>query len=326
MQKTIPAKSAVAAVLLQAMHRSREPVKTKPASTGRTQSHERTAIMIDTPGIYTMPLTEYLADPCPEPAFSTSVAHAMLTKTPLHAWMQHPRLNPDRVREDSIAMDLGTVAHSILLEGHMNNVVIVEADDWRTKDAKAQRDAARLAGKTPILVDKARAVMQMVKVAQETIRNSELASAFADGKPEQTLIWKEGDIWCKARPDMLTKDLRLDMDFKTTAGSAEPTAFMRGVMLGSGYDLQCALRLRGLRALGARDPQFVFMVQEIEPPYCMSFIGLSPAFLDVADRKLTRALEMWGDCLLTNCWPGYPSRVCWIEPPAWLQIEEGVPS
>ena len=238
--------------------------------------------------------------------------------------MQHPRLNPGRVRYDSAAMDVGTVAHSILLEGHMENIAIVEAPDWRTKVAKEARDAARLQGKTPILAHKVTEIVAMVRAAHEAIDNSELAAAWKDAKSEQTVIWQEGTTWCKSRPDRLTKDLTLDLDYKTTGGSAEPTAWMRGVMLSSGYDLQCALRLRGLRKLGARNPQFVFMVQEVDPPYAMSFVGLSPAFLEAADRKIARALQLWQDCLLTNTWPGYPSRVCWIEPPAWMLMEEGV--
>ena len=278
--------------------------------------------MIKTPGFHKISLDEYLADPCPEPSFGTSVAHTLLTKTPQHAWMEHPRLNPNRVREESSTMDLGTVAHSILLEGSTERVVIVEADDWRTKKAKEERDAARLQGKVAILAYKMSEIQAMVDAAKRQIANSELASAFAEGQPEQTLIWQEGQTWCKARPDWLTTDHRLDLDYKSTGGSAEPNAFLRGVLLSSGYDLQCALRLRGLRALGVRDPQFVFMVQETEPPYCMSFIGLSPAFLEVAERKLTRALQLWQDCLFTNTWGGYPPRVCWVEPPAWTVMEE----
>lgn len=279
--------------------------------------------MINTPGIYKIPMADYLADPCPEPSFSTSVAKTLLTKTPQHAWMEHPRLNPNHQREEASNLDIGTAAHDILLEGSMDKIVIVEAPDWRTNKAKEARDNARLQGKTPILEHKMRDIMAMVRAAQYQIENSELAGAFKDGLPEQTLIWQEGETWCKSRPDWLTKDLALDLDYKTTGASAEPTSWMRGVMLTSGYDLQCALRLRGLRKLGARDPQFVFMVQEVEPPYCMSFVGLSPAFLEVADRKLTRAKQIWDDCLLTNTWPGYPSRVAWVEPPAWVLMEEG---
>jgi PDDEXK-like domain of unknown function (DUF3799) len=278
--------------------------------------------MISTPGFHKISLAEYLADPCPEPAFSTSVASTLLTKSPLHAWMEHPRLNPNRQRDESDQADLGTVAHGILLEGSTERVVIVEASDWRTNKAKEARDAARLEGKTPILAHKMSEILKMVEVARRHIANSEVAEAFKDGEPEQTMIWQEGETWCKARPDWLTKDKRLDLDYKTTGGSAEPSAWMRGVMLGGGYDLQCALRLRGLRALGIRDPQFVFMVQEVEPPYAMSFVGLSPAFLDVAERKLARALTLWQDCLMTNTWSGYPSRVCWVEPPGWVVTEE----
>lgn len=280
--------------------------------------------MISTPGFHKISLADYLADPCPEPSFSTSVANTLLTKSPLHAWMEHPRLNPNCVRDESDAADIGTVAHGILLEGSTERVVIVEADDWRTKLAKEARDAARLLGKVPILAHKMTNILKMVDAARKQIANSELASAFNDGEPEQTLIWQEGETWCKSRPDWLTHDKRLDLDYKSTGGSAEPTAWMRGVMLSGGCDLQCALRLRGLRALGVRDPQFVFMVQEVDEPYAMSFVGLSPAFLEVADHKLSRALQLWQDCLLTNCWSGYPSRVCWVEPPGWLQMEEGV--
>lgn len=281
--------------------------------------------MIDTPGVYKISMQEYLNDPCPEPAFTTSMAKALLTQTPQHAWMQHPRLNPNLKRDDSTTMDIGTAAHSILLEGSMDKIVIVEAPDWRTNKAKEARETARLQGKTPILEHKMQDIMAMVRAAQSQIENSELASAFSEGKAEQTLIWKEGDTWCKSRPDWLI-GLELDLDYKTTGANAEPNSWTRGVLLGSGYDLQCALRLRGLRAMGARDPQFVFMVQETELPYAMSFIGLSPAFLEVADKKLSRALQLWRDCLLTNTWPGYPSRVAWVEPPGWLQMEEGIPS
>jgi hypothetical protein len=308
------------------LHGSSEPVETVTVDERWQESIEDWRhIMIDTPGVYNMPLADYLADPCPDPAFSTSVAHALVTKTPLHCWMQHPRLNPNPIREESNAMDLGTVAHSILLEGHMNNVVVVDAADWRTNKAKEERETARLQGKTAILAHKATEVIAMVKAAQSAIDNSELAVDFKRGHPERTLIWQEGKMWCKSRPDWLTLDAELTFDYKTTAGSAEPTSWMRGPMLSNGCDLQAVLGMRAIRKLFTpRNHQFIFMVQEVEPPYAMSFVGLSPAFLDVAERKLSRALQLWQDCLLTNTWPGYPSRVAWVEPPAWVQMEEGV--
>src|SRR5262245_50563917 len=73
--------------------------------------------MIDGPGIYDIPLAEYLADPCPAPSLSASIAHILLSQSPRHAWEAHPRLNPHYEPEEAEAFDLGTAAHAYLLEG-----------------------------------------------------------------------------------------------------------------------------------------------------------------------------------------------------------------
>lgn len=281
--------------------------------------------MVDKPGIYQMSLAEYIADPAPEPSLSASVAHKLIVESPIHSYIHHPRLNPGGAREESAKMDLGTAAHGILLEGDESRLVIIEAEDFKTKVARETRDSAREAGLVPILAGKMGQLHEIVNAARSAIANSEIASAFtkSEGKAEQTLVWQEGDVWLRSRPDWLTNDRRLILDYKTTAGSAEPSAWMRGPMLGNGCDLQAALGLRGLRKLlKAREPKFVFMVQECEPPYAMSFVGLSPSFLEMAEHKLDRAIRLWGDCVLTNTWPGYPSRVAWVDPPAWAYTEE----
>ena len=280
--------------------------------------------MIDKPGIYQMPLVEYIADPCIEPSLSASVAHTLITQSPIHAFVQHPRLNKGVIESGSSKMDIGTIVHGMVLEGDESRLVIVEADDWRTKVAKETRDAARLAGLVPVLAGDMGMIREIVQSARDAIRNSELSNACTEtqGKAEQTLVWQEGDIWLRSRPDWLTNDHRLIIDLKTTAGSAEPSAWLR-TMLGNGNDLQAVLGLRGIKKL---DPssrcQFVFWVVEQNPPYASSFVGLSPQFLEMSEHKLDRALRLWSDCTITNCWSGYPSQVCWMEPPAYLWTKE----
>ena len=279
---------------------------------------------IEQPGLYQIPLTEYIADPCPEPSLSASVAHTLITQSPLHAFVQHPRLNKGVIASGSTKMDIGTIVHGLVLEGDESRVVIVEADDWRTKVAKETRDAARLAGLVPVLAGDMGMIREIAAAAKSAIANSELAEAFTPtaGKAEQTLVWQEGDIWLRSRPDWLTHNHRLIIDLKTTTGSAEPSAWMR-TMLGNGNDLQAVLGLRGIKKL---DPtsrcQFVFWVVETSPPYGTSFIGLDPVFIDMAERKLERAIQLWSDCSSMNVWPGYPSRICWISPPAWAYTNE----
>ena len=267
-----------------------------------------------------LPIAEYIADQVglDVPTLSASAAHTLLSKSPRHCWHGHPRLNPAWEREDSEQAEIGTLAHSLLLEGDQSRLVIVEADDWRTKAAREKRDAARAGGKLPVLEHKAADVIQMVATACLAIQASELRPEWSTGKVEQTLIWQEGETWCRCRPDWMSKDGRILLDFKTTGGTAEPDAFSRGMLLAMGYDMQAAFGLRAVKALvKPRECSFVFMVQETDPPYAVSFIGLSPLWEDFADRKMAAALTSWRACLDSGEWPGYPPRICWAEPPAF---------
>lgn len=274
--------------------------------------------LIEQAGIYDIPLVDYIADPAPEPSLSSSVAHTLITESPIHAFVQHPRLNKGVIDSGSSKMDIGTVVHGMVLEGDESRLVIVEADDWRTKVARETRDAARLEGLVPVLAGDMGMIREIADAAKLAIANSELAESFTPeaGKAEQTLLWQEGDIWLRSRPDWLTNDHRLIIDLKTTTVSAEPSAWLR-TMLGNGNDLQAVLGMRGIKALTGKTCAFVFWVVEQNPPYASSFIGLSPQFLEMSEHKLARAIALWSDCTMTNCWSGYPNRVCWVEPPNW---------
>lgn len=273
-------------------------------------------------GVYDIPLADYINDPAPEPSLNASMAHTLLTATPAHARMAHPRLSPQQEREESSRLDLGTIAHGLLLEGDDSRVVVIEADDWRTTAAKDERDAARLEGKLPILVKDFDVVSNMVETAQTTIGQSEVATDFSAAIPEQTLIWQESDIWLRCRPDKATPDWRVVFDYKTCAGTAHPAVWAKTSMVRYGYDLQAAINLRGVKALRlAKKTTFVFLVQEMEPPYALSIVSLAPSWITLADDKLRVAMSLWKGCTRKNEWPGYPSRVAYVDAPAYAQGE-----
>lgn len=274
--------------------------------------------MITATGIYTIPHDEYHADPCPTPSLSSSVAKTLLRQSPAHAAMQHPKLNNNYVNEESSRFDLGTIAHALLLEDDSSRLITIEADDWRTKAAKEARDAARAEGKIPILVKQAAHLLKMVGTARDFLRNSEVG----DFKflAEQMLAWQEGNVWCRARPDWLSTDHTLILDYKTT-DDANPDAFIRQIAR-MGYDTQAAFYLRGLEAVDPIDqPLFVFFAQEIEPPYACSLIALSNAYLEIANAKVERAIKTWGYCLKTGDWHSYTNRILYAEPPSWAMAE-----
>ena len=278
------------------------------------------AALITEPGVYDVPAEVYHADDlCAAPCFSRSIGKLLIRRSPRHAWTAHPRLNPDHEPDDATKFDVGKAAHRLLLGGP-EEFAIVAADDYRTKAAKEAREEALAAGRLPVLARQWEDVQAMVASCRAQLAAHEDAKdAFSSGEPEQTMVWQEGETWCKARLDWLPSDGRFFDDFKTT-GNAHPDAWSERVAFETGADMQAALYRRGIRALGlARDPLFRFVVQEIEAPYALSVCALTPAAIDMADRELDRALELWRWCLENDSWPGYPARTCYVDPPPWQE-------
>ncbi len=275
-----------------------------------------------TAGVHEMSLDAYIHDPAPEPSLNASIAHTLLTETPAHARMNHPRLSPQQEREESSRLELGTIAHGLLLEGDDSRVQVIEADDWKTKAAREQRDEARILGLLPILSKDYAIVRDMVDAAKDAIANSEIADDFETAIPEQTLLWNEADIWLRCRPDKATPDWRIVFDYKTCAGTAHPAVWAKSSMVRYGYDIQAAMNLRGVKALNlAKKTTFIFLVQEIEPPYVLSIVSLAPSWITLATDKLRVAMSIWRGCIRKNEWPGYPSRVAYVDAPAYAQGE-----
>lgn len=279
---------------------------------------------IDQPGVYDISAEEYHADPCLAPSLSNSIAKILVSQTPRHAWAAHSRLNPAFEPEEEAKFDLGKTAHSLMLHDPQL-FEIVDAADWRTKEAKAARESARLTGRIPILKDQWERTQMMVRSARSQLAvHEDAADAFTDGEPEKTLIWKEGDIWCRARLDWKPNNpekRRIFDDYKSTAASAGPDEWSR-ILYSCDLDMQSAFYRRGIKALGlCRDPMFRYIVQENYEPFALCAIALTPAAVDLAEHKVARALDIWGTCLKSDLWPGYPNRTCYIDPPAWHEAQ-----
>jgi hypothetical protein len=275
--------------------------------------------MIDKPGVYKLTSEEYHADPTVDPSLSRSVIRDLIYKSPAHAFFKHPYLNTNFKNDDGDGkFDVGTAAHELLLEGTFN-VTVVEADDWRTKAAKEARDLAKKEGKTPLLRHQYEDAIKMVESAIQQINGCpelQIESLENQGDSELSYIWQEDGLWLKVRPDWISKDKKLILDYKTTGQSANPSDIARHIV-SMGYDIQNALYCRGVKAIEKTDPKFIFIFQETEEPYLCSFVGLPPDFLAMATQKVEYGIFLWGNCLSKNEWPGYPNQVAWVEPPPW---------
>jgi hypothetical protein len=260
------------------------------------------------------------------PTLSSSIANILLNRSPLHAWTAHPRLNPNWQPDDDSKYDVGTVAHSMLLEGTAS-VDVCDFADWRTKDAREARDASRANGRTPLLAHQFEEVLGMCNAVADQLKAFDIDPVpLTGGKPEQTMVWQDAPTgaWCRARIDWLHDDLSAIDDLKTTTRSAHPEAFAKN-LYSYGCDVQAAFYLRGLKALHVDADRNTYLdgvdwrwiVVETSPPYGLSVVEPGPAVLELADAKVDAALKLWAECLERNVWPGYPTKVATAELPAW---------
>ena len=266
-----------------------------------------------------MSSAKYHADPAPEPSLSSSIAKILLRESPYKARHSHPRLNPSYREDHDSKFDLGTCAHAVLLENDSSRIVIVKADDWRTKAAKEARNAAWSNDKTPLLERHHDAVMVMVGAARAFLEDCEITEYWNEGESEVSVIWQEDDIYLRCRPDRLATNRRCIVDYKSTTDAA-PDAFGRQIVR-MGYHWQDAFYRRGLRAETGRDPAFVFLAQSVEPPHECSLVGCDAALREIADAEVERAVQIWHECITTDQWPTYDNRIHWTLPAMW-QIKE----
>jgi hypothetical protein len=267
---------------------------------------------------------EYLNDPLPAPSLSSSLAHTLISRSPLHAWLQHPKLG-GKPRMSTREFDRGKAVHSLLL-GAGTEIVMVEGENWRTKAAQTARDEARAQGKTPVLQHEFESMGAAVHVLRKKI--AKYGIAF-DGQSELAVAWDEpsgyGTVQCRAQLDHVRVDHAQIVDLKTCE-SAKPEACAKHAV-DYGYVLQHAAYTR---AVGRLYPEltgkvdFVFVFCEIEPPFAVTAARLNGSLREIGDNHWGRAVEIWGHCLHTGKWPAYTAddEIINLEAPPWVIARE----
>lgn len=268
---------------------------------------------ISKPGIYTLSEAEYFADPCPEPSLTQSIAKLLIHSSPMHAMAAHPRLNVNWAPKHADHFDLGHLVHRLVL-GAGADIEVIDADSWRTNAAKALRDAARQAGRTPVLaLQYERGVMMEAELRQQA------GHLFESCKTEQTVIWRDSKIWCRTKIDAMTTNGQVTVDYKTTA-RVIPVERLDFKAIADGWDLQAAVHEAALNAVApecAGHRSHYYVLQEAEPPYAVHVTAAEEGFLHNGRQKWTRAKAIWSACLMDNKWPGPANDVHVLHVPAF---------
>jgi hypothetical protein len=278
----------------------------------------------------------YHGDPAPRLSLSASIAHTLVGKSPLHAWLRHPKLG-GKGKKPTKAMDLGAVVHALLLGKGKQFAVITnpnadkldpktkepegEFEDFKKKAAKEARDAARAEGKVPLLlhqVEEAKAVADAIA--------ARLWSEFRiklDGRSEVAAIWEEDGVMCRGALDHFKESEAHILELKIVR-SAHPKA-CQSHLVGFGGDIQAAAYMSAIAklrpALTGR-VKFTFLFCEAEEPHAITPVIVRGSMRELGERRWNRAKPLWAECVRTNRWPGYVTEPIAVEAPAWAMFAE----
>lgn len=278
--------------------------------------------MLDTPGIYDLTDEEYFADPCPLPSLTAGIAKTLLQGTPMHAADEHPKLAlpdmpPKEEEEDAGRFDIGKSSHA-LLTGKGAEIYEVDAKSWSTKAAKEARDAGRAAGMTPLLIEQADRVRRMVELAKSQLIEGVGYNPFDNPENnELTMIWKDAEVWCRAKADCLDLDHRICWDFKSTMGYADPQPWASAQDRSNMIAMRAAHYLHGLHKLIGPGWRYRFVVQETKRPFCLSVVELPAVWLLTGEDQRATATKHWDHCLRTGKWKGWMKGVVVVDEPSW---------
>jgi PDDEXK-like domain of unknown function (DUF3799) len=275
---------------------------------------------------YDLSPSEYHAD-LDGPSLSSTCAHDLLTLSPLHAQLHHPRFGR-APREATDAMDNGSLIDALLLGNGKSFAVCDVAygpkykgekgepgsivQDWQTADARAFKRAAREQGRIPVLAnDFAEAELTVGRISEKLLG----LGIRLSGKSQVALTWNErarngNTVKCRALLDHLIVQepaaSATIWDLKTIA-SAHPDAIQKAIEL-RGYAVQAEAYEQGLVAnvptLAGR-VQYGLLFCETQAPWDVVPVYLGGDMRQIGAHRWQRAVDLWERCLRTNMWPGY---------------------
>jgi hypothetical protein len=248
-----------------------------------------------------MPTAVYHADPVDGGSLSSTGARMLLAPScpaKFRWWAD----NPQPPKRD---FDYGHAAHGEVL-GIGDQLVVVDAADWRTKDAKAARDEAYANGDVPILTAEWEQVQAMATQVREHPVAGRLLSPDRGGQAELSLFWFDDlfGVWRRARLDWFVD--RFIVDYKTARAIDDESASR--AMAEYFYHQQLDWYRAGTQAVGLAgdDCAGLLVLQEKTPPYLVRVVRPDARAMRAAADRNRKALDVYATCQATGEWPGYP--------------------
>jgi hypothetical protein len=259
------------------------------------------------PGAYVgLPIDVYHGDPVVG-RFVTAGSLSRASRSLAHFWAYcqwNPQHEPPDIDVD--ALRFGKAAHLLAFEPELFDrqfAVCPYGDDYRPRDAKQWK-----AELSPTLMPlRPREHITLLRMSDALRKDPEARALFAHGLPEMSFVAKDEatGIWMLTRPDFTPASAGRGLaDYKTSADGAWE-AFGRAAF-SYDYDLQVGLALDVVAAsTGEMRPTMWFVVQEKEPPFCVSIHRWEADQILYGRRRVRELLDRIAFAIESGEWPGY---------------------
>lgn len=274
-----------------------------------------------TTGLHQIEEDAYHADPCERPSLSSTLAKTLLARSPLHAWTESRRLNPEWEPKEAKHFDIGKAAHSEILGKGQPHVeipphLLASNGAASTKAARDFIEDARAAGMVPLKGEEIEAITRMAQSAHRFL--GECGISISPSRSEMAAIAEIDGAMCRALFDNVPVDPLpgvgpIILDIKTCENAA-PEACLKAVEAYE-YSIQWMHYRETLKAATGEDRAFLFLFVEKAPPHGCCLVklreshGHSGDWSEPAAAEIRRARLTWAECVETNHWPCYPAGI-----------------
>lgn len=217
--------------------------------------------------------------------------------------------------EPTKALVIGDAAHACILEPErfIREYIFVDVDR-RTKAGKERAEEIERQGVRILSTDDG----AMISAMRDSVMEHPAARRLLESRTdvERSIFWTDTTgIECKARPDVLTPGLCVDLK---TCEDASDQAFARSIAT-YGYALQAAHYMAGCHYDGSEVEDFVFICVEKAPPFAVAVYVIDRDDLISAEHERIGLLGRMAECAASGRYPAYSERIETIGLPAWAK-------
>ena len=215
----------------------------------------------------------------------------------------------EEVIEPTSAMNFGSAAHSLIVEGEgafFTDVVCINGSPYTNANKTLKQES--LAKGLTVINEKDKDTIysmkgSLVPESSAYLNPDKDFPQVLDSPYEVSLYWYEQGLLCKTRADVVLNPFDMPqgnnsvvlVDYKTTS-DCSVRGFTNSVRRYS-YDLQAAWYKRGFEAAGFQVHDFVFVAQEKKVPFANKVFKMNHTDMEVGWNYLSEYLEDYNKML-----------------------------